>query len=44
MPAFQYRELLPERQILQQQVLAWAKAANKYSQPKPEEAEHGQQS
>jgi hypothetical protein len=27
MPAFQYRELLPERQILQEQVLAWAKAA-----------------
>lgn len=44
MPALQYRELLPARQILQEQVLAWANKAKKCSEPKPKKAEHGQQS
>jgi hypothetical protein len=43
MPALQHRELLPEGQILQEQVPAWAKAANKCSEPKAE-VEHRPQS
>jgi hypothetical protein len=35
---------MPERQILQEQILAWAKAASQCSEPKPKKAEHGQQS
>jgi len=44
MPALQHHELLPEREILQEQILAWAKAASQCSEPKPKKAEHGQQS
>jgi len=44
MPALQRCELLPERQILQKEVLAWAKAANQCSEPKPKMVEHRTQS
>jgi hypothetical protein len=39
-PALQNRELLAERQVLQEEDLSRMKEANEHSKPEPEEAEH----
>jgi hypothetical protein len=40
MPALQHRELLPEGQVLQEQIPVWAEAANKGSEPKIKKLGH----